>query len=423
MNSSTGDSDGGLVQLPPMYVKSEKSTCTICCEEGDGYHFGAEACRACAAFFRRSVSLGKKYVCRADGKCQITANIRCMCRACRFSRCLEVGMNPAGVQQRRDTIGKRETPKTPPLLPIKVEPLPIGHSPLLSSTSSSFSLREEPSSSSPLQINFKPSEETMPILERMRQNYAKMDNGRSIIHRREGESLFGQRIPRSVNYKEAATVSSKEIALVVDWVSWCFDDFQQLSSEQKKVLFRNFFMAFTMLESSYLCHINNREDVIILPSGDYIDLNNLETFYHETGVKLDSVQKVSAEDAAKIFKQSFESYRNASIRPMIREKVDVYEFFTLCTCLFWDFGLDGQDEQSIEIGRIVKEKVFKELSLYLRFVKKSEDPSVRIGSLVTLLPGIQRSVRRIQEDIEISNVFNIYAPSEEFYNIINGKFI
>src|SRR5690349_20537463 len=43
---------------------SESLTCAVCGSDADGQHFGADACRACAAFFRRTVARGLKYVCR-----------------------------------------------------------------------------------------------------------------------------------------------------------------------------------------------------------------------------------------------------------------------------------------------------------------------------------------------------------------------
>lgn len=45
--------------------------CVVCGDVSDGPHFGAVACRACAAFFRRTVSLKLEYTCRANSNCQI----------------------------------------------------------------------------------------------------------------------------------------------------------------------------------------------------------------------------------------------------------------------------------------------------------------------------------------------------------------
>jgi hypothetical protein len=75
--------------------------CAVCGDKGDGQHFGADACRACAAFFRRTIAGKMKYVCRFENNCAINKTLRCMCRSCRLTKCLDVGMNPTAVQASR----------------------------------------------------------------------------------------------------------------------------------------------------------------------------------------------------------------------------------------------------------------------------------------------------------------------------------
>ncbi|KAE9555064.1 hypothetical protein FO519_001725 [Halicephalobus sp. NKZ332] len=75
--------------------------CAVCGDKADGQHFGADACRACAAFFRRTIAGKMKYVCRFDNDCDINKTLRCMCRSCRLTKCMNVGMNPTAVQASR----------------------------------------------------------------------------------------------------------------------------------------------------------------------------------------------------------------------------------------------------------------------------------------------------------------------------------
>jgi hypothetical protein len=48
-----------------------ESVCAICEHPGSGLHFGTPACRACAAFFRRTIAGGHRYICNRDGNCLI----------------------------------------------------------------------------------------------------------------------------------------------------------------------------------------------------------------------------------------------------------------------------------------------------------------------------------------------------------------
>ncbi|CAL2047652.1 unnamed protein product [Caenorhabditis brenneri] len=74
--------------------------CKICLKTGHGLHFGIETCRACAAFFRRTVVLNRKYKCsRRNGKCEIgAADEKLMCKFCRFKKCIDLGMTTENVR-------------------------------------------------------------------------------------------------------------------------------------------------------------------------------------------------------------------------------------------------------------------------------------------------------------------------------------
>ena len=53
------------------------SICVICGQNKkiQQRHFGAEACKPCSSFFRRSVAENKEYVCGFDGNCNIKKGI------------------------------------------------------------------------------------------------------------------------------------------------------------------------------------------------------------------------------------------------------------------------------------------------------------------------------------------------------------
>ncbi|KAI1731028.1 zinc finger, c4 type (two domains) domain-containing protein [Ditylenchus destructor] len=67
--------------------------CSVCRGKSHGRHFGAISCRACAAFFRRTIAENLIFVCRLNNRCTIVSGrMKACCRACRLLRCYESGM-------------------------------------------------------------------------------------------------------------------------------------------------------------------------------------------------------------------------------------------------------------------------------------------------------------------------------------------
>lgn len=83
---------------------SSTLTCKVCWEPAHGVHFGVASCRACAAFFRRTTVLGKKYSCRQKNEnCTTNNEDRFNCRFCRYKKCLSSGMTPENVKYNYDS--------------------------------------------------------------------------------------------------------------------------------------------------------------------------------------------------------------------------------------------------------------------------------------------------------------------------------
>uniref|UniRef100_A0A914XD95 Nuclear receptor domain-containing protein n=1 Tax=Plectus sambesii TaxID=2011161 RepID=A0A914XD95_9BILA len=87
------------------------SDCAICGSIADGVHYGVTSCRSCNAFFRRAVTFNHKYICRKSGHCEVNKHVRCACRACRFKKCLDTGMDRKAVQPPRDPTGSQNKRK------------------------------------------------------------------------------------------------------------------------------------------------------------------------------------------------------------------------------------------------------------------------------------------------------------------------
>ncbi|EGT31082.1 CBN-NHR-13 protein [Caenorhabditis brenneri] len=66
-------------------------------------HFGAKTCKACAAFFRRTVSMKLDYTCiEQPDACRVHHDSKLICRFCRLQKCHEVGMKPYLVKSKNE---------------------------------------------------------------------------------------------------------------------------------------------------------------------------------------------------------------------------------------------------------------------------------------------------------------------------------
>uniref|UniRef100_A0A8C4Y6M8 Uncharacterized protein n=1 Tax=Gopherus evgoodei TaxID=1825980 RepID=A0A8C4Y6M8_9SAUR len=92
------------------YVLSSlpKRLCLVCGDVASGYHYGVASCEACKAFFKRTIQGSIEYSCPASNECEITKRRRKACQACRFTKCLRVGMLKEGVRLDRVRGGRQK---------------------------------------------------------------------------------------------------------------------------------------------------------------------------------------------------------------------------------------------------------------------------------------------------------------------------
>ncbi|EZA59860.1 Nuclear hormone receptor FTZ-F1 beta [Ooceraea biroi] len=84
------------------------SPCPICGDKISGFHYGIFSCESCKGFFKRTVQNRKNYVCLRGAGCPVTVATRKKCPACRFDKCLHMGMKLEAIREDR-TRGGRST--------------------------------------------------------------------------------------------------------------------------------------------------------------------------------------------------------------------------------------------------------------------------------------------------------------------------
>lgn len=84
--------------------------CVVCGGDSSGYHYGRNTCEACKNFFRRCLLRkdGVNFVCTQGKDCEISyKKNKNNCSACRYSKCLSLGMSKEKCKMGRYTYSRR----------------------------------------------------------------------------------------------------------------------------------------------------------------------------------------------------------------------------------------------------------------------------------------------------------------------------
>ncbi|XP_077179343.1 nuclear receptor subfamily 1 group I member 3 [Paroedura picta] len=91
-SSSSGSSSTTTSRRGDVDLEGEEKICAVCRDRATGYHFHVMTCEGCKGFFRRTVIKGVQFTCPFTRSCTITKAKRRQCQACRYQKCLDVGM-------------------------------------------------------------------------------------------------------------------------------------------------------------------------------------------------------------------------------------------------------------------------------------------------------------------------------------------
>ncbi|KAF8387418.1 hizr-1 [Pristionchus pacificus] len=398
----------------------QTAICEVCQDLSDGLHFSVYTCRACAAFFRRTVSLKLEYTCRSDGRCPIEKSARNMCRSCRFTKCMNVGMQAGAVQMSRDGIGKRrdgnkQSPGNGNATSVIVRKAIDPNRP---SSSEGFYKEYSPVSGVAgitLQQAFLPMRhEQMRILPKMQEGYNHFLSIRKATHSLvENDSLTQMFQKNELSLRPSHFESSKKVCqmeahLVTDIVNSYFYPFCELPFTDKVLMFKNFFCYLSQTDRAFQSYknfgSNPNDDRLIMPDGGYIKLSDLESFY----ANAESV-KASPTDAANIFRPAMQYILDVIIGHMRRIRLSDTEYICILGLFLWSEGVAGITPETLTMIHDTQAALFADLHIYYRSLGlEGSQITTKTGLLMMLMPKLTRSVVMMRENFELAELFNVF---------------
>uniref|UniRef100_A0AC34R0C5 Uncharacterized protein n=1 Tax=Panagrolaimus sp. JU765 TaxID=591449 RepID=A0AC34R0C5_9BILA len=440
--------------------------CAVCGDKADGQHFGADACRACAAFFRRTIAGKMKYVCRFDNDCDINKTLRCMCRSCRLTKCMTVGMNPTAVQASRAPLIppngrqsastsfsndskeskpiKRTTPMTHTSVTViqqQQPPIKMGRCSVESnstvSTVPSFDEEEDyvPNSTNSIfssgetchdlrriienaittytidQSTLPPS---YPVLTTMVVAYQDLQNRRNTFYQRNDEFINIGADTNCRIFVEKNILNIHEFAqnnrTEVEWIAAMLSNFygyHELPLDDKVLLFKNFWIHFVILERTFdsFCVLDGQLDDnrMILQNGDVYNVETMECDLN--GIVDSSINPIKTVCNPWIKTAGIKILNlMKTLRP-----VDIEIMFTFGYML-WNIKefSNKLSNQTIETANRMSTILHDELFSFYNLQMTNENYVRRVSELMRLIGETEKIVSQRKEDILLSSMFNVF---------------
>ncbi|WKY15567.1 hypothetical protein Q1695_000780 [Nippostrongylus brasiliensis] len=406
-------------------------TCRICSDRSDGAHFGIDACRACAAFFRRSIVMRKKYVCRkGTNSCDINKSLRCICRKCRLQKCMAVGMLPEGVQNKRDPIIPRivdkedAKPSTSAAAMSSSENETVHRSPWSAFQSVN---QPQPVLQPPLyNVHGSGQPESPHTLMKIARNYRQLCavrkstemamNGASI------RSMFD--ISSRGSFQELVLGTAQKTSMILraqlpslaDFVNTTFDEFALLNKEDKWTVFQSFILMLWTVDTIYrtyrLVPPEQYETMNIITETTFMSASEMIHFFDDA-----PASKLSRQDLTKMMIECLkDKHRVNTLNTMHKLEINENEFAALIALALWNPTIRGSNDAIEKVAAEARAKIFHQLHILYRIDGK-EDYSIRFGELLMLNGSLQVGCCKFREDIELFNLFDLFQDDTFLYDI------
>ncbi|CAJ0580020.1 unnamed protein product, partial [Mesorhabditis spiculigera] len=413
-----------LATPEPMMRRMGQPPCSICGVESTGIHFGSEACAACSAFFRRTVVLNKQYHCPKGGKCVVTKDApgAQKCRACRYTKCIKVGMDRKAVQQRRDAIGKysveaemsRENGRKRPSDPEDDDGIDAssahGSTPLGAMDSAPRSPKSPRTSGT--------------VLDEFVEKHENLNRKRKLFYT--SHSLADM-------FDDDTDLKPVELSDFAECMFQLWQIEPRLAAEfiannrylahlppnEKTKLLKNFMLLFQAVEEPYLTwkYCGFGKDKWMMPNRTFIDFNRIDYYYKTDkcikGLNLDKAT------ARSLFIPSFQHALDLVGNQMSSMDIGYVELVALASILLLDPFIEGIEPETKALCAKLRNQVIQDLFVLYQNGCVAEDPEVRLGMLINIISGIKVHAIKSMENMLMLKTFDI-CPRDRLFDEIVG---
>ncbi|CAP39362.1 LOW QUALITY PROTEIN: Protein CBR-NHR-102 [Caenorhabditis briggsae] len=408
----------------PSDCSSESSTspttlngpiCKICGLTAHGLHFGVLTCRACAAFFRRTVVMerDKKYKCRGgEDRCAVSSTDRYQCRLCRFNKCVELGMTPENVQWNRDSIPtSRKRKEDEPIIPANdLKALSYPESSLLGKPRTIMDITILASKIKEI-LNEKSGgidaiTKKMNTLEIADYGLKKWRN-----QQRSEEKMKLEVLP----VRQMFAIFEKQMIVVAEWLIQQ-PDFRLLDATERWQFFKcvwNMWRRFERFEMSVkmfgMKTVNEKKFAIsneqVINVGFHIDFTEI------TDIPNEKVQQMFRDSMVKLFHEV--------AKPLFELRPSSVEMAYMLTQMSWQVAGKQMQGKVVEIGERVCDEMANNLhSYYLKEEMRSNYAGrlVRLMSVVNAVKKIHMERRKTMELARIFEVFKVEFSEPDIFD-------
>ncbi|GMT05979.1 hypothetical protein PENTCL1PPCAC_28153, partial [Pristionchus entomophagus] len=360
--------------------------CRICTAQADSAHFGVDACRACAAFFKRTVQLAKKYICRqSTGNCNVGKEVRHTCRRCRYAKCLAVGMKPESVP-----------------------------------TAANYVVRDPDwnEKKSPESLYFEARSPQSDLLENITEQYRSLEQ----LAMRSDEHLmteaFGDRLQRK-NGHIPSTIGLLNQCMrgchqpTIHFITNCFPEIANFNEEEKWLVIKNFVTSRFIFDGVHKAqkYFPGNEKIFMVTFHTFVDFDNIEFYLSD----MDDIYDKN--DAVRIIREAIKCTSDW-LEPLLTNAViDETEQMAIYGLLCWPSYLSNASPRVMEVCYQYHLRIFQELQDHYRRTGVSEYSS-RVSNITSMLLCVQAAIQRLKEDMQIYRLLDVHNEHELVYNVV-----